>query len=284
MIRTFLAVAALEAVPLAWTGEYRPSEYIYGRFTEGTAFLWHASAILESPVSGSDTLLVAHRGRVVIVTGPPSGSHVWRGIRTQFYPVVLEPGEDAAGYLPGTDLAMAAIDLVEGPMLLCVLTGSPAGGQGSFTAAVLAVDREGVLLDSIAAVVPGISGSGSSESYDQIVAFSGAPVEGFEGLEQGVFLGVIHEACGRPWTLHLIAWDGVRLVSGPSAMSVSEAGCSSHFEDLVMPGEAGGFAGSILLTVRDEIWIDSLEESIVTGLDTTVFRWNGAEFDEECAD
>lgn len=281
---TAATTVALAGVLFLQQPAFYPSEYLYGRFTNGTAFTWREAAILDSPDPGADTVLVAGRRSIVFIGGEPSGVFTWRGILTEYYPVASGLDRGIEGYLPGTDLAMAVIDLVEGPLLMCVLTGSPAGGQDSFTAAVLAFDREGGLLDSIQAVVPGSSGSGSSVSYDYVIGFSGAPVECFDGLEQGVFLSAIYEACGRPWTSHLIAWDGERLVSGPSTVSVSESGCCRHLEDLLMPGEPGSRPGRILLTVRDDVWVDSLEQSVVTGCDTTVFIWTGAEFVEEPAD
>jgi hypothetical protein len=253
-----------------------PAEYFYGSFREGAALVCRRAGLMPGPEDSSDTLEILAPGTSVVVSGPPEGSLIRNGAGTAWYPVVTGRHR---GWIAGTEMAMAYIALDDGTLIACALTDRSGDPCAEFHGALLALDGSGAVLDSLTMELPYLLHETPTDgAYGYRVFFREACTDGLEGIPHGAFLCFEYGACGYENRNQLVFWDGGRLITGPRASIVSEAGVFHWSQTLVLPCEEGGRPGSILLVEVSEQFSDLEWAYYETSRDTTVIEWDGAGF------
>lgn len=252
------------------------AEYFYGSFGVGAAMVCCRAGLMTGPDEASDTLEILAPGTLVVISGPPEGSLIRDGAGTEWYPVLTGRHR---GFLAGREIALAHIALGDGTFLACALTDRSGEPYAEFHGALLALDGSGAVLDSQTVDLPCLLDETPADgTYGYRVFFRRVRTDGLEGLPHGAFLCFEYGACGYENRNQFVFWDGGRLVIGPRASLVSEAGVFHWSQTLVLPCEEGGRPGSILLVEVSEQFSDEAWAYYETARDTTIIEWDGESF------
>ncbi len=269
------ASAAGTSVPVPVTS----SRYDYGIFSPGTTVVGRVAALLAGPSIGAVTTACVPRGTFLDITGPPVNAD-GEGSDPILYPV--SSPSTGTGWIQGTDLAMAFIRIGAADNLLILLEDGGAAGEPRFGGSAVVLDEQGALLDSIPIQLPAVFDEDpGTRTWRYCVDLMPAVADGLGGVTDAVKLALRYEACGYLNSDQLIVWDGERLVPGPAADFVSEAGLFHFEETMILPSDPGGAPNSVIITSTLGEWDDARGGYVTTEEDSRTFSWSGTGFVEE---
>lgn len=174
-----------------------------------------------------------------------------------------QAGKERVGYVWGANFSISYQKLRGYDFLLGV---APAKDDGEVTMVVNVV-KEGQLKQQVHFET-------TQESLSS-VRLQWLSNKGLAGIKNILFAEVSGEACGVPTMQQYMLWDGEKLTTLPTLMTVGDAGLYYHTEEYIFPTDKKGKPNQITM-ISEEGEEDGVEGSgnmIVTKTEPTVYLW-----------
>ncbi|MBN2586733.1 MAG: hypothetical protein JXA64_05980 [Candidatus Fermentibacteraceae bacterium] len=254
------------------------ADYWHGDFTDDRTFVFSGnSPIYSSPDTGSEIVVETPAGTEVHISGSAGEALLDGGFMTYWYQVrAVLSGIEYSGYMPGSSLAMTAMQLGADTLFMFSVTGSDPDYGFRSSARILSA---GMVLDEVE--FRPVDGGFGQVPYSYSVRSLPLDPEGLQDIRDLVELSFIYEACGFLNRDILFAWTGERLIMGPEADSQFEASEYRYIEDFIMPSDSGGSPGTVMVRTTISEWDEEIDDYVVKDSYSTDHGWTGAEFESE---
>jgi len=254
------------------------ADYWHSDFTDDRTFVFSGSSpIYSSPDTGSEIVVETPAGTEVQISGSAGEVVLDSGFNTYWYQVnAVLSGTEYSGYMPGSSLAMTALQLGADTLFMFSVTGNDPDYGLRSSARVLAA---GSVLDEVE--FRPVDGGFGQVPYRYSVRSLPLDPDGLQYIRDLVELSFIYEACGFLNRDILFAWTGEKLIMGPEADSQFEASEYRFIEGFVLPSDSGGSPGTVRVQTTISEWDEGTEDYIVTDSYSTDHDWTGTEFVSE---
>ncbi len=270
---TIISILILAAASIA--------DYFPVRFEDGYTFTAVATGLYEAPDHSSAVLIDVPCGEFLEIPGFSGETFTADSCEWGWYEAVYRLGNDEyAGYVQDRDLAFSHVSLGTGEMdtiFVYRLTGfSP---DSMIFRGVASVVADGEILDSID-YRPCWTPWGRIFDYD---IYSGlVDPSGFTRISDLIVLSFCLEACGFENRDDLVVWtEGGRLIPGPKASWISEAGLFHYRTDVILPSDSGGVAEQVIHHSLGEEYYEETDTWEQVLDEITVYTWTGDGFEEQ---
>jgi hypothetical protein len=251
------------------------ADYWHGDFTDDRTFVFSASSpIYSSPDTGSEIVVETPAGTEVRVSGSAGEIVLDSGFNTFWYHVsAVLSGTEYSGYMPGSSLAMTALQLGADTLFMFSVTGNDPDYGFQSSARVLA---SGMILDEVE--FRPVDGGFGQVPYRYSVRSLQLDPDGLQHIRDLVELSFIYEACGFLNRDILFAWTGEKLIMGPEADSQFEASEYRFIQGFVMPSDSGGSPGTVRVQTTISEWDEEIDDYVVTDSYSADYGWTGTGF------
>lgn len=257
------------------------SVYLYGQFQPGsTVYLFADKVNLRAkPATNAPIVRLLAMGSKLTIVGEPEGSFKANGFSSGWYKVqFMDQQKPLEGYVWGGLLALGALPLTEGNKELLMLAGIARFADNGLVGEIRVVESNSVVAKASFNWIASDMTEGGGYSYS--ITAEELPWAGVADLKNLFQISCNYEACGYARGKLLFFWDGKNVISGPSAVSVSEAGLFSVQSEYVFPGQ--GCCKPDELILRTTSVEEPDEEGITPGTAKKVeilHVWNGKGWD-----
>jgi len=252
------------------------ADTVYGELTGDMARVFRDGASLfESPEETSPVICQLQAGSELFQLAGIDVQYDDGGMSSSWIEAsCIIDGETFRGYIPQPWLALTDIVLA-GDTLFILGIDSYYSELSNFIGSARAVCRGEVLWET-AFYLPNAGFGGTGYSYSVSSREINTPK--FRNVRNLVVVSFIYEACGYENRDVPFAWTGSYLIRGPSASRITEAGIFHYTEEFLFPDADTGTSDILRITSVSELYDEETGDYIIEEADTTIWLWNGLEF------
>lgn len=214
------------------------SVYLYGQFQPGsTVYLFADKVNLRAkPATNAPIVSLLAMGSKLTIVGEPEGSYQANGFSCGWYKVqFMDQQKPLEGYVWGGLLALGALPFTAEKKELLMLAGIARFADHELVGEIRVVESNSLVAKAPFNWISTDMPVGGGYSYS--IAAEELPWAGVSDLKNLFQISCNYEACGYARGKLLFFWDGKNVISGPPAISVSEAGLFSVQSEYVFPGQ-----------------------------------------------
>ena len=219
-------ICAYEKIPSFYMGNFQKADVVQ--------LFADAVNLREAPNTRSKVVAKLPMGTPVTIQGEPGGEFEVNGLTSDWYSVVTSvDGKAIAGYVWGGFLSLGSVAWNEGGRDLKLLVGITAHEKFVFKAEARVVSGNTILAKASFPLT--CTDMGGSKKYGYGIELTPFEAFRFTGMTRTFGLHMFYEACGYENGQRLLFWDGRKLLVGPLASSVSEAGVFRVTSEFIFP-------------------------------------------------
>lgn len=275
-----LLISVVWGMPMTVCAYERIPAFYMGTFQSGNAVTLFADAVnmREAPNTKSKIVAKLPMGAAVTIQGEPEGEFEVNGMTGDWYPVLATvDGKAVAGYVWGGFFSLGSVSWSEGGRDLNLLVGITSHEKYEFKAEARVVSGNTILAK--AAFPLTCTDMGGSKKYGYGIELTPFETARIPGMTRTFWLHMFYEACGYENGQRLLFWDGKKLLIGPLASSVSEAGVFRVTSEFVFPETPSGKDPTLIIkttelmheektavektrpyTLHNDVWSEGTEE------------------------
>lgn len=256
------------------------ADYFPVRFEDGYTFSACRTSLYEAPDQSSVVLIVIPAGELLEIPGFTGETFTADSCEWGWYEALYRLGNaEFTGYVQDRDLAFSHVSLGTGgvdTLFVYRITGfDPELMIFSGEASVVA---DGEILDRLD-YRPCWTPWGRIFDYD--ISSGLADPSGFSDVRDLIRLSFNLYACGYENRDDLLAWtDDGRLIPGPKASWISEAGLFHYRTDVILPSDSGGVPEQVIHHSLGEEYFEETDTWVTYEEEVTVYLWTGDRFTE----
>jgi hypothetical protein len=273
------AVTLLLAIAIPAFAAITIGVFNLGGFENGSVVFLAADTVNIRSGPGTDTSAIDNlpAGFQVAVVQKTGVLFTVNGLTAPWYLVnyTTEAGQ-RSGYIWGGFLSLAALPVqYQGRPALVLLVIKSAGANGSIPVQAM-IASGGRIVNEIQFDAIGILDRNGTFNYSVSAALHGG--RGFAGVENIIETSFNYPACGYPFGIVVLMYDGKRLIYGTRAISMVESGVFHDITKFIYPDEKGGVKNSLVSVETVEQFDQQKNDYRVSKTNRTVHAWDGATF------
>lgn len=247
----FLVSLSWGLAATTWALETNPS-YSSGSFQKASVVRLFADAVnlREAPNTTSKVVAKLPMGAALTIQGEPEGEFQVNGLMADWYAVQTSvDGKAVSGYVWGGFLALGSVAWNEAGRDLKLLVGITSHEKSEFKAEARVVSGNTILAKASFPLT--CTDMGDSKKYGYGIELAPFEAFTFPGMTRTFRLHMFYEACGYENGQRLLFWDGKKLLMGPLASSVSEAGIFRVTSEFVLPETPSGKDPTLIIKTTE---------------------------------
>ncbi len=255
--------------------------YNMGAFNEGALVFLAADTvnIRSTPAIGNNIIDNLPVGYQVKVEKKSDLNYNVDGLKAPWYQVSYSSSKGPVrGYVWGGFLSIAALPVqYDGKQALILFTIKSAKNIGTIPVQAM-IACGGKIVSKTGFDAIGILSDDRMYGYNISAELFGS--RGFTGVSNVITLDFNYPACGYPFGIIVIIYNGAEIICGPYSLNTIESGVFHSLEKFVFPDEKGGVRNS-LVSIKTHEDFDEVKKNYVLKKTTkTTLTWTGRKFED----
>jgi hypothetical protein len=256
--------------------------YNMGAFEKGALVFLAADTvnIRSAPAIGNNIIDNLPVGYQVVIEKQSDETYTVDGLKASWYQVSYTGGKGAVrGFVWGGFLSVAALPVQHnGNPALVLFAIKSAKNTGTIPVQVM-IASGGKIVSKTSFEAIGILSGERTFGYTIAAEIHGS--RGFTGVTNVITIDFNYPACGFPFGVVVLMYNGSELICGPHSSNMVEGGVFHSFENFIFPDEKKGVKNSLVSVKTLENFDEAKKKYILKESKKSVRQWTGTRFTDE---